>query len=54
LDVTENFTGAMSSEFTLHLTSDAFLGSIPQGVPLSGKVKPGSSKLFIIPTLSRG
>ena len=33
LDVTENFIGAMSSEFTVHLTSDAFLGSIPQGVP---------------------
>lgn len=32
-EVTENFIGTMSSEFTVHLTSDAFLGSIPQGVP---------------------
>jgi hypothetical protein len=32
-DVIENFVGAMSPEFTVHLTSDVFLGSIPHGVP---------------------
>ncbi|MBC7925866.1 MAG: carboxypeptidase regulatory-like domain-containing protein [Bryobacteraceae bacterium] len=33
LEVTEHFSGAKSPEFTVHLTSDAFLGRIPQGVP---------------------
>jgi hypothetical protein len=33
LEVRENFMGAMSSEFTVHLTSDVFLGRIPQGLP---------------------
>ena len=42
LDVTENFIGAMSSEFTVHLTSDAFHGSIPQGVPASPSLKAGT------------
>jgi hypothetical protein len=32
LDVTESFTGGISSEFTVHLTSDAFMEGIPLGV----------------------
>lgn len=32
-EVAENFIGANSKEFTVHITSDVFIGSIPQGTP---------------------